>query len=167
MTELKNKFLILKKSRKKVDVGDIFVCSIKEGEYIWGRVIRDGIDKIGFGKDQILVYLYNVITNQKENVPESLNKNDLLLPPFLTIKQAWSRGAFETIEKKMKKEELLIRHCFEYPTGRLVDEYGNELGEKYKPCGSAGFPSSSYTVRHLKQSLNEKRGYNFKIEIDK
>jgi len=79
----------LNKSRKKVCVGDIF--TLKVGDmYYFGRVIRTDA---GFGENKIwnLIYIYEAQSKDKNDIP-TLDKNRLLIPPYVTNRQAWLRG---------------------------------------------------------------------------
>lgn len=86
----------------------------------------------------ILVYIYKAFSNDKHNIP-ALKKEDLLIPPVMINRLAWSRGHFETIEHRPLTEEDVWRvHCFhdvvrKYPL--YLDEFGNKLPEKVEPCG--------------------------------
>ncbi|MEI6533005.1 MAG: Imm26 family immunity protein [Candidatus Roizmanbacteria bacterium] len=146
-------FIELNHSRKPVDEGDIFVCSPQQGEFIWGRVIKGNGIKV-FAGNEILVYFYNVITTSSNIIP-SLDKNNLLIPPQFVIKQYWSSGDFETIEKRsLKNEEILNVHCFyDGLYKKYVNEFGQDLDKKYEPCGTYGFPSAMLIAKRLKEAL--------------
>jgi hypothetical protein len=126
---------VLKRSRKELNPGDIFAFQIKEGEYMFGRVIRTDA-MIHSMEDCILIYIYNDVSKDKNNIPK-LDKNNLLIPPIMTNKRPWTMGYFETIDHKPLIEvDVLQPHCFRDPTfGKYYDEYNNELPSKIKPCG--------------------------------
>ena len=133
---------VLTPNRKKVRPGDIFVLQIRNDEYIFGRVVRtDGT--VGGGWNQaILIYIYNAIADDKNNIPD-LDKSNLLVPPILTNKVPWLRGYFETVaHRPLVDEEVFHPHCFySYSSCRYFDEYGQELPYRVEPCGERGLHS--------------------------
>ena len=93
-------------SRKKVKVGDIFVIKPKGHDYYFGCVISTTADS-SFNKDAILLYIYNIKSNDKTNIPE-LNKELLLIPPLFINLLPWKKGFFETVSHtKLTKEDIL------------------------------------------------------------
>ena len=89
-----------KKSRKAVLEGDIFTYKLATGDYYFGRVISTKADQYHpTGEPFLLVYLYNSKSDNPKKVPR-LDKNDLLIPPYLDIKNSWSRGFTHTVENR-------------------------------------------------------------------
>jgi len=128
---------MLKQSRKRPGVGDVFVALPPDGLFLFGRVIRT--DALGPMK-ALLVYIYSNRSATKE-VPEGLSPDSLLIPPAFTNALGWSHGRFETIaNERLAPGDVLRRHCF-FAAGRYYDENGTTLAEPSEPCGIGGLAS--------------------------
>ena len=142
-------FQVQTPSRKRLKAGDIFAIKMLDKGYLFGRVIRtDALGaEIVFGEPGmgkfIIIYIYKGLHESKEPIPD-LRKEDLLIPPMITNRLAWSRGYFETVEsRELEEDDLYHPHCFSVgkpgsSVGRYVDEYGNMLDREYPPSGFAG-----------------------------
>src|SRR3989338_5261282 len=80
-------------SRKKLQPGDIFVYKNKYKGYGWGRVINTDVKLLDYeGKISmrgfLLIYIYNVFTDNIKNIPE-LKKGNLLVPPDIINRRGW------------------------------------------------------------------------------
>ena len=133
----------LNKSRKVPREGDIFALQVIDGEFLFGRVINTKT-RIGNFDDVIMVYIYDVLSNTKHDVP-ILDKRQLLIPPLGTNRQPWYKGYFETIVRgPLAIDDILERHCFEdiSPVDSRVtgyyDEQYNRLKKRTDPCGVFG-----------------------------
>lgn len=128
---------ILKKTRKANELGDIFCFQVKDGEYMYGRVIRtDAMVNVFY--NGLLVYIYDAVSNCKESVPE-LHKENLLIPPIITGHFMWTKGYFETVMKKaLELQDVWPQHCFFDGQwgGSYYDEYNNRLDDRIEPCGT-------------------------------
>ena len=132
---------VLKKSRRKPEVGDIFALQARAGEYLFGRVVS--VDaRIGGFDNVVLVYVYNARSTTKASVP-MLDKRNLLVPPIGTNRQPWLRGYFETIATQpLRAKDVLAKHCFGPSfAGKYYDEQGRELQARTEPCGEYGVES--------------------------
>lgn len=140
---------LLKKSKKVLRSGDIFVLKPKGQDYYFGRVISTTAD-CGFGPPKaILIYIYNATSKDKNTIPE-LDKNDLLIPPTMINRLGWSRGYFENVAfRELMEDDVLKVHCFwspplnGFPTGRFsrgryMNEKGEQLAGAYEPVGRYG-----------------------------
>ena len=132
---------VLKKSRKKVKAGDVFAFQIREGEFMYGRVISLEA-KIGGFENVILLYIYDARSAQKDSVPP-LDKLELLIPPLGTNRQPWLKGYFETVATgPLAQQDVMPVHCFkDHLTGRFFDDLGNELPRMTEPCGEYALDS--------------------------
>lgn len=68
------KLHLLRKSRKKPLVGDIFVIKIEAKKYIFGRVIRNDAFIGGFPNCNLL-YIYRVFSMKKHIILYLIKKN--------------------------------------------------------------------------------------------
>ncbi|MDP8907567.1 MAG: immunity 26/phosphotriesterase HocA family protein [Chloroflexota bacterium] len=128
---------ILRRSRNKPEVGDIFAMLPPDGKYLFGRVIRT--DALGPMK-ALLIYIY-ANRSESKKAPAELSPQSLLIAPTFTNALGWTHGRFETIENRpLGPGEVLERHCF-YAAGRYYDEDAQPLSERTEPCGVGGVTS--------------------------
>jgi len=152
---------VLKKSRKRIKLGDIFRFQILENKFYWGRVVSLNASVGGF-EDCILLYIYNVETNKSDEIPETLTVNNLLLGPIATNRLGWSRGYFETIDnRELKQDDLLPVHCFfDILYKKYFDVSGNTIDKPIEPYGDYGL--DSYTS--IDDKVSEALGIEFAPE---
>lgn len=131
----------LKKSRRRLQVGDIFVMLPPDGEFLFGRVIDTAAELIS-GVTCNLIYVYRVRSRLKSPIPE-LRRSQLLIPPRLTNRLGWSRGYFEHVENRpLSAKDRFPKHCFrDFLTGRYFDERARPLKRPIKPVGMRGLNS--------------------------
>lgn len=90
-----------------------------------------------------LVYIYDV-RRATADVPtdDELSPLSLLAPPAMTNRLPWSRGYFETLERReLEPSDELDIHCFRDSRGRWFDENGRELPGPIEPVGQRGVHS--------------------------
>jgi hypothetical protein len=127
----------LKRSRRKPQVGDVFVMLPPDDRYLFGRVIRT--DALGPMK-ALLVYVYSTRAQIKD-VPAGLSPTALLIPPTFTNWLGWVHGRFETIANlPLGPSDVLEQHCF-YAAGRYYNEDMQPLPARIEPCGVGGLTS--------------------------
>jgi len=133
-------------SRKKLQPGDIFVYKNKYKGYGWGRVINTDVKLLDYeGKISmrgfLLIYIYNVFTDNIKNIPE-LKKGNLLVPPDIINRRGWLDGYFKTVfNKSLTVGDVLRQHCFKDKVGdnlRYYDDNGNRLTKEIEPCAWYG-----------------------------
>jgi hypothetical protein len=128
---------ILKRSRRKPQVGDMFVMLPPDERYLFGRVIRT--DALG-PMAALLIYIYATRSQTKE-VPADLPPTALLIPPTFTNSLGWAHGRFETVANlPLGPNDVLEQHCF-YAAGRYYDEDMHPLPARIEPCGIGGVTS--------------------------
>ena len=126
----------LKRSRKPIQVGDVFAYKMKDRPYGFGRVIRDEI-LMGNFTDVIMIYIYDAFSDYINSVP-NLDKKRLLLPPILTSQRPWTTGYFVTVgNKPLLATDVLSTHCFKDLASKFpyCDEYRQPLSNHVEPCG--------------------------------
>lgn len=91
---------VLGKSRKQIQVGDIFVLRFAGVGYVWGRVACTTA-KCGMGPaTYCVVYIFNVVTPELDPIPE-LYLDKMTLPPYIVARQMWSQfGHFQTVARR-------------------------------------------------------------------
>lgn len=140
MAQLDTNMRVLRPSRKAVRPGDLFAIGLPDGTFIFGRVIStdakwtQAVD----AAPAILVYVYRLRSPAKTlpNVHD-LRPDDLLVPPIMTNRLAWTRGYFETLGNiPLAPSDVLPVHSFFSPSRRrYFDDAGNELSAVHEPVG--------------------------------
>lgn len=140
---------MLKRSRKKPQVGDVFAMLPPDGKYLFGRVIRT--DAMGPMK-ALLIYIYAYRSEEKKP-PQELTPRSLLIPPACTNALGWTHGRFETIENRpLETGDVLERHCF-YADDRYYDEDWQVIPERTEPCGFGGLVSYRFLDDEISDAL--------------
>lgn len=139
-------FRELRRSRKALAPGDVFVMGLPGGMYLFGRVISTSArwTLAQGGGTTNLVYVFAHQSRTKEIPARThLRADQLLIPPQLINRLGWSRGFFETLGNlPFEDGEVLDVHCFQtniYATGpRWFDDAANQLPEPVPPVGEWG-----------------------------
>jgi hypothetical protein len=145
---METNMVVLERSRRRQQVGDLFTLRLGTRPYLFGRVVRTDANAGGFPNSN-LVYIFRIESDLP--VPPDradLRPSNLLVPPIMTNRLPWSRGYFRTIASwPIGPGEALQRHCFEEPRRppdyphRYFDEHGVELPNRVEPCGEWGLHS--------------------------
>lgn len=147
--------VVLKKTRRIPEVGDIFVMRPPDGQFLYGRVISTTA-AIGPMKDCILIYVYSARSSEKRTVPELLS-GQLLVPPMMTNKLPWAKGYFEFVENRpLTPRDCLPQHCFArawVSPPQYFDELGHQLAEATPPVGEYGLQSFRTIDDHISKAL--------------
>jgi hypothetical protein len=131
---------VLKQSRRRLHVGDIFAMQPPDGLFLFGRVISVDANPLGVGGG-ILVYIYRARSSEKACIPKLL-RGQLLVPPMMTNRLGWSKGYFEFLENQpLGPMDILPQHCFKDSGGRYFNEHGERLAVAVEPVGGFGLDS--------------------------
>lgn len=132
-----DELLPIKRSRKAVQTGDVFVIQPKEGLYIYGKVLNANIEQPLDEHKQFEGSHVIVISRIKSDKIEMLNKDidysKLLTKPQIVIKGCWTQGYFYTVgNQPLNDLEENLDYGF-FDTVRL--KYRKETGEvlNYRP----------------------------------
>lgn len=129
---------ILKRTRKRRTVGDIFAISLPDDTFIFGRVIGADLElpESPFAGSH-LIYVYDVRTEVKIPELRELVPSRLVIPPLFINDVPWSKGYFENVaHEDVTAEMLLDQHCFwDVARKRYVDETHNTLELGTQLCG--------------------------------
>ncbi|MFC1946271.1 immunity 26/phosphotriesterase HocA family protein, partial [Chloroflexota bacterium] len=94
---MENELIVIKKSYKEPETGDVFALQPKEGVYYYGKVIRSKVEsKNIMFKGWYLVFIFNIKTNQIQ-ADVNINNVPLLIRPMVVNKRPWTMGYFKTI----------------------------------------------------------------------
>ena len=150
MSDAPTNLQVLKRSRRALEPGDVFVAKPPDGIYLFGRVIRT--DALG-PMEALLVYVYDVRSPIKE-IPDQLSPDSLLFPPAFTNSLGWRHGRFETIGNvPLGSGDVLKHHCFS-AAGRFYDDDGRTLAGQSEPCGPGGVQSYRMLDDRISDALN-------------
>lgn len=110
-----------------------------DDRYLFGRVVATDASVGGF--PGVLIYVYRQRSDHKAQVPD-LSSEDLLVPPMATNRLPWSKGYFETVERRsLSPSDKRSQHCFRDTRGWFFDEYGKRLPGPVGLVGSWGLGS--------------------------
>ena len=132
---------VLRKTRRKLEVGDIFVMQPPDGLFLYGRVVDTDANPCFVG-GAVLIYIYRVRSTTKTPIPDLL-REQLLLPPMMTNKRPWTMGYFEHLtHRPMSATDRLPKHCFrDTIRGGYRDEKANRFQHPVEPIGDFGLHS--------------------------
>ncbi|GAA0256179.1 hypothetical protein GCM10010492_66340 [Saccharothrix mutabilis subsp. mutabilis] len=137
---------VLQKSRRRPEVGDLFVLSPRDDLYVFGRVISDQA-RWAQVDPQIppvnLIYVHRYTSPVVEVPPDAeLQAGTLLISPTMVNNLPWSRGYFQTIANiPLRPGERLAVHCFRDARGRFVNEFNEPLPARTEPWSVLGLGS--------------------------
>lgn len=158
--ENKYALMVISPYRKKIRPGDIFAMKFGDEFYLHGRVIRDDAYWTPSGADAglaILVYIYDHIAKSIEDYSIGvLTTTNLLIPPVMTNKLAWTRGYFTTVDHSpLKSSDTLARHVFRNSDKPdwYFDESGQEVSAWDGPIGVYGLASFRAVERVVLDAL--------------
>jgi Immunity protein 26 len=123
--------VVLKPSRRKPVVGDVFVVNMANRRWIVGRVVcTDAMPEFGGWN---LVYFYREPVASPSDIRLPM-RPDLLVPPHITNDLPWRYGYFQNITNMpIAKSELLLRHIFRDDLGWSSTGYVDEFGRETPP----------------------------------
>jgi hypothetical protein len=131
---------VLKKTRRIPEVGDIFVMQPPDGQFLYGRVVDTNANPLGVG-GAVLVYIYRARSATLTPIP-ALFRGQLLVPPMMTNKQAWTKGYFQYLENRpLSDMDRYSEHCFKDSRGWYFNEAGKRLAGPKEPVGQWGLHS--------------------------
>lgn len=149
--------IVMKKSRKKPVVGDVFVIQPKENHYYFGKVIETNIQgkNLNF-QGMNLIYMYNCLSHDKE-IPDNLDECEFLFSPTVVNFQGWLKGYFETVgNQSVTVKELNVDYGF-FDDFETQDKFYNLEGERtsHKPkfLDFVGLSSYGYVGRQAHRVL--------------
>lgn len=135
--------IYVKGSRKRIKAGMAFRIQLTAGDHLRGYVAKDDAFLVEGGDwDCFVVYIF------RPGDPDRIyTHDDLLVPPLLVSRQAWTCGLFDVSEPVcIKVDHVPDRHCFRSLTGweimpdmtKTVSDHFTEYGEPCaysSPCG--------------------------------
>ncbi len=130
---------MIRRTRKTLTPGDIFVMQLPDSTYLFGRVmdadIQDPHRTPWRGTN--LLYIYDYRSATKEPDLSQLTPDRLLIPPQFCNKLGWSRGYFETVahEPLMPSDWLEQVSYWDTFREKFIGQNSEILPGKVEPCG--------------------------------
>ncbi|MBA2868919.1 immunity 26/phosphotriesterase HocA family protein [Methanococcus maripaludis] len=129
-TKMTDELLLIKRSRKKPVVGDIFVIQPRKSVYFYGKVIEVNDQFQGFAVNNCVILIYKDKSSQLE-MPDNLSQDNILIPPKIVNWRGWTSGYFYTLgnleltgaEKDLDygfKDSRITPPCFRKATGEKL-----------------------------------------------
>jgi hypothetical protein len=151
---------VLKKTRRKPEVGDIFAMLPPDGRFLFGRVISTDANLLGFGGrggvegDFALIYIYSVRAGTQLPIPQ-LVREQMLIPPMITNRKAWTMGYFQHLDNcPVAPMDRLPLHCFVRAFGQHVDEMARPISVTAAPLRGFGV----HSVRSIDDEVSKALG---------
>ena len=155
-------FVRMKGQRRRHEVGDLFVFQLeRDKKFRFGRIVKMGeTTREARFPGEMLVYVYDVASDEPLCEWSDLTPDRVLVPPFFTMSIMWYKGYFRTIHHEpVEPHMLLSQHCFYsagFP-GYYVDENDKRLDRRYEPCGYFSLARMDITESEIEEAL-DKRG---------
>lgn len=122
--------MLLRRSRHRPAVGDVFALSILGTRWVIGRVIRT--DACFMGESPLLYFYQHKARPEQVRTPIA---PELLIAPVVTNRLGWVRGFYvHLFNAPLQPSEILLRHVFGIPPAEnapvteFVDEYNVPTG---------------------------------------
>ncbi|HEX5997307.1 MAG TPA: Imm26 family immunity protein [Jiangellales bacterium] len=153
-------FIKMKGQRRRQEVGDLFVFQLeRDKKFRFGRIVKMGetTAEARF-PGGILVYVYDVPSDEPSCEWSDLTPDRLLVPPFFTASTMWYRGYFRTVHHEPLEPPMLLRqHCF-YSAhyDGYVDENDKRLDRRYEPCGRFSLARMDITESQIEEALDKR-----------
>ncbi len=142
---------VIKKSRNYPEVGDIFELKASDGTILQGVVLSNHINNNN-GEDLICV----VIFHENIDIMEILEKrieDYIILPPFILGKEYWTKGFFNTIGHFSGIINFKEYGFYSVGKGKFFDEYGAELKNEPRICGTYGVTTINGVAMEITKEL--------------
>lgn len=141
----------IKRTRKKPELGDVFVVQPREGLYFYGKVIKEVSGNI---VDGLLVFLYKRYTEQLV-MPAELDPDNLLMDPFIVTGYPWRSGHFYTVGNMGVTEEEDSLDCGFFHAGKTVTEYKDAQGNLLDHVPKIRIGYGIYTYYHVEIGIEK------------
>lgn len=137
--------VFLRKSRPKLQVGDVFAFRLLDGPYRFGRVIIPDVKDSNMAGAN-LIYVYTASSDDRDHPPMAeMTPDHLLVGPLFVNRQGWLRGYFVNVTRTVVgPQDQLNDYCFRralLDRHTYVDLRGQRVPERFEPCGEWGIVS--------------------------
>ena len=154
---MSGKFVLMKKSRKKPCVGDVFVLQPYEEKYYFGKVIQTNLESTdSFVKGMNLIYIYDFCSNEKKMV-DDFDSKELLISPMVVNNQPWIKGYFETIGSNAvtMREQNIDFGFWDVIREKYVDINRKELDKQPTYCSIFGLGSYGAVEKEFYKAIDK------------
>ena len=152
-----NDLLVLEKSNKKPVAGDIFVLSIRENLFCFGKVIQTNVEsRDSFVNGMNLIFIFDYFS-ESDIFSDSIEEKDILLVDVIN-NQLWRKGfakniAFSEVKDSQINEDYgfwdMLRETY-------VDVSGKEIDYIPKYKGVYGLGSYGFIGKELQKIVAER-----------
>lgn len=155
-----NTLIVLKRTNKKPEAGDIFALSPKSGTFCFGKVIRTGVEsKDSFVNGMNLIYIYNYFTVTM--IPPEDIGNKPLGYVAVVNNQLWTKGYAQNVGHSDVSNAELDEDIAFWDIVRK--EYVYVSGEKYngvpKYAGIYGLGSYGVVGKEVQKMMRDYKSY--------
>lgn len=149
---------VIKKSKDKLQEGDVFIVSPREGIYFYGRVLKTNINHITndtfiHGKNVVVIFKNKTKTLDLSNY--SPNYDELLIGPDIVDETYWKKGYFYTIANIpfTEHEKELDYGFYSIGKGKCLKEDGHEISHQPSLIGTYGIATITGIARNIEKEL--------------
>lgn len=107
---------VLKRTRKGIETGDVFVLSLDGIQYFYGKVLEANIKHLNseeWFNGCHLIFIFKEKSKQKNLEGFRGNYDNLLIGPRIVTSQYWSRGWFEKVGNvPLTEEDISLDYGF-------------------------------------------------------
>lgn len=138
----------MKKSTKQPQEGDVFVLQPIRDMFYYGKVIQTNLRSVdSFINGMTLIYIYKYYSSNKE-IPNDLEKEELLIAPVIVNHQPWRKGYFETVGNigVSEREKNIDFSFWDILKEKYVDINGQAIVLDSKPKYRSIYGLGSYGV---------------------
>jgi hypothetical protein len=144
MNEEKINLELLGTSSKRIMTGDVFVLRPK-GHLLYYGIVANTNATMFSAKEIIHVQIFDYKSDVIQEIPDSLNKYPLLIPPILTNKLGWKKGYFKIIGNVSINNFMSVKEAaFFYYNGEIFNDNSQQLPKPYSIETTGSFSITSY-----------------------
>ena len=144
MNEEKINLELLGNSSKIIRTGDVFVLKPKNHPFYYGIVANVNATMFG-AKEIIHIQIFDYKSEVVQEIPDSLDKYPLLIPPILTNKIGWKKKYFKSIGNIPVNNFISVRNAsFFYYNGEIFNDSSHPLSKPNSIETTGSFSVTSY-----------------------
>ncbi len=148
---------IIKRKRKEINEGDVFILSPEKGIYFYGKVLKAKINNKynSFIRGEYLVFIFKCKTKNISIEDFKPDYNELLIQPAIVGKEYWTQGLFYTIGNiPLTEEEKNLDYGFySVINGMFYKENGVLIKKKPKIYGCYGITTDIGISMYIRKEL--------------
>lgn len=144
MNEEKINLELLGNSSKIIKTGDVFVLKPKNHPLYYG-IVANASATMFSAKEIIHIQIFDYKSDVVQEIPDSLDKYPLLIPPILTNKIGWKKKYFKSIGNIPVDNFISVKNAsFFYYNGEIFNDSSQPLSKPYLIETTGSFSVTSY-----------------------